>query len=304
VDGNSDVRNDQSDRFSHRTERLLQTLCRCLFLNITRVKGNFPMVTARRRKSIAATTESKRKRPESILVVDIGGTKLKILASGETKPRKMVSGKNLTPARMVEAVRELAKGWKYDAISIGYPGRVGSHGPSSDPGNLAAGWVGFDFAAAFDCPVRIINDAAMQALGSYEGGRMLFLGLGTGLGSALIGDYVIVPLELGELEVKKGSKLGDMLGHRGLKKLGKEAWRAAVNDATGYLISAFCVDYLVLGGGNAKSVRALPANVRRGNNLTAFRGGLRLWNLDDIPTLSSDGETPARPVSAGEWRVI
>jgi polyphosphate glucokinase len=242
--------------------------------------------------------------PKSILVIDIGGTKLKILASGQTEPRKMVSGKRLTPLRMVEAVRALAKGWAYDAVSIGFPGLVGNHGPRSEPGNLGAGWVGFDFASAFDLPVRIINDAAMQALGSYEGGRMLFLGLGTGLGSALIADFVVVPLELGQLDSKSGVKLGDVLGRRGVKRFGKVAWRAAVAEACITLSSAFCVDYLVLGGGNAKSVRELPVGVRRGNNLTAFRGGLRLWNLDDIPTLSTNGEMPDRPPNPPEWRVI
>jgi predicted NBD/HSP70 family sugar kinase len=197
----------------------------------------------------------------------------------------------------------LAKDWHYDAISIGYPGRVGSHGPRSDPGNLGAGWVGFDFAAAFDCPVRITNDAAMQALGSYEGGRMLFLGLGTGLGSAMIADSVIIPLELGELEYRNGTTFGELLGHRGLKKMGKDAWRVAVKDFTANLINAFCVDYVVLGGGNAKLIHDLPSTVRRGNNLTAFRGGLRLWNLDDVPTLSAN-ELPPQPKLPHKWRVI
>lgn len=243
-------------------------------------------------------------KPVRILVVDIGGTKLKILASSETDPRKMPSGKTLTPVKMVEAVRELAHGWKYDAVSIGFPGQVGHHGPRSEPGNLGPGWVGFDFAAAFSCPVRIINDAAMQALGSYEGGRMLFLGLGTGLGTAMIADNVIVPLELGNLIHRGKLTLGEVLGHRGLKKLGKDKWRAAVAETASDLIGAFCVDYLVLGGGNSKIVRKLPANVRRGNNLTAFRGGMRLWNMDDIPTLPDHGEMPAAPALPADWRVI
>jgi polyphosphate glucokinase len=146
--------------------------------------------------------------PASILSIDIGGSKVKILATGQTEPRKMRSGKGLTPIRMVEGVRELASDWDYDAVSIGYPGNVGENGPCSDPGNLGSGWVAFNFAAAFGLPVRIINDAAMQALGSYEGGRMLFLGLGTGLGSALIADHVIVPLELGRLLYKKRRDVG------------------------------------------------------------------------------------------------
>jgi predicted NBD/HSP70 family sugar kinase len=263
------------------------------------------MAPARRNPSrnSASRTHEAARIPKAILVIDIGGTKFKILASGHTHPRKMLSGKKLTPERMVESVRELAKGWKYDAISIGYPGQVGSHGPRSDPANLGAGWVGFDFAAAFDCPVRIINDAAMQALGSYEGGRMLFLGLGTGLGSAMIADSVIIPLELGQLEYQDGTKFGDLLGHRGLKEMGKDPWRETVKKLAETLINAFCVDYVVLGGGNAKLVRDLPSTVRRGNNLTAFRGGLRLWNLDDVPTLSTNHELPP-PKLPREWRVI
>jgi predicted NBD/HSP70 family sugar kinase len=242
--------------------------------------------------------------PSSILVIDIGGTKVKVLASGETEPRKMSSGKRLTPRRMVDGVRELSAGWKYEAVSIGFPGLVGNHGPQSEPGNLGTGWVGFDFAAAFEKPIRIMNDAAMQALGSYEGGRMLFLGLGTGVGSAVIADFVIVPLELGHLPFESSKRLNDVLGRKGLKRLGKIAWRKAVSEVTERLIAAFSADYVVIGGGNAKNVRDLPPGVRRGNNLTAFRGGLRLWNLDDIPTLLADGEQPAITSPRGEWRVI
>src|SRR3954463_9291987 len=163
--------------------------------------------------------------PSSILVIDIGGTKLKILASGQTEPRRNRSGLGLTPQRMVEIVRELAGDWQYDAVSIGYPGQVGDHGPRSEPGNLGPGWVGFNFSAAFERPVRIINDAAMQALGSYDGGRMLFLGLGTGVGSAMIAESVIIPLELGCQWYKDGQTLGELLGRKGMEKIGKEAWR-------------------------------------------------------------------------------
>ena len=166
--------------------------------------------------------------PASVLVVDIGGTNLKVLATGQTEPRKTPSGPALTPQMMVELVRDLAKDWTYDAVSIGYPGQVGDHGPRQEPGNLGAGWVGFNYAAAFERPVRIINDAAMQALGSYDGGRMLFLGFGTGLGSALIAENVIVPLELGNIPEPGGSNLGDILGRRGMKRLGKRRWRRAV----------------------------------------------------------------------------
>ena len=243
-------------------------------------------------------------RPTKILVVDIGGTKIKILATGETEPRKASSGKSLTPTRMAQKVKELADGWDYEGVSIGYPGLVGIHGPRSEPGNLGAGWVGFNFAAALDRPVRIINDAAMQALGSYEGGRMLFLGLGTGLGSALIAENAILPLELGQLPHKNGETLGDVLGRKGLDSLGKEAWCKAVQDALAYLTLAFSADYVVLGGGNAKKLKGLIPGIRLGHNLTAFRGGLRLWNIEDVHTLAADGEhsTPNRPVS--DWRMI
>ena len=241
--------------------------------------------------------------PTKILVVDIGGTKIKVLASGQTEPRKTGSGKSLTPAKMVEAVKELIKDWEFDAVSIGYPGMVGSHGPRSEPGNLGAGWVGFNFAAAFDRPVRVINDAAMQALGSYEGGRMLFLGLGTGLGSALIAENTIIPLELGQLQHKDG-RLGEVLGKKGLERLGKDEWSSAVKDAVSALTLAFVVDYVVLGGGNAKKMKGKLPGTRMGHNLTAFRGGLRLWNIEHVPTLSAEGDqsAPARPTS--DWRVI
>src|SRR5581483_6964178 len=156
--------------------------------------------------------------PATILSIDIGGTKVKFLATGQTEPRKAPSGKEFTPTKLVETVAEMAKDWEYEALTIGYPGLVGPHGPRSEPGNLGAGWVGFDFAAAFGKPVKMINDAAMQALGSYEGGRMLFLGFGTGLGSALIAENVIVPLELGQLPYRKGLCLGDLLGRRGLPR--------------------------------------------------------------------------------------
>jgi hypothetical protein len=226
--------------------------------------------------------------PASVLAIDIGGSKVKILVTGQTEPRKTRSGKGLTPAGMVEAVRELAEDWDYEAVSIGYPGMVGKHGPRSEPANLGPGWVGFDFAAAFGLPVRIINDAAMQALGSYEGGRMLFLGLGTGLGSTLIADHVIIPLELGQLVYKDGEKLGDLLGARGFKHLGQKAWARIVEDVVPMLMMALLADHVVLGGGYGKKLKELPAGVRLGNNLTAFRGGFRLWHLKDVPTLLID----------------
>src|SRR5262245_60545550 len=204
---------------------------------------------------------------------------------------------DFTPSRLVETVRELADGWDYEAISIGYPGQVGSHGPRSEPGNLGPGWVGFDFAAAFDKPVKMINDAAMQALGSYEGGRMLFLGLGTGLGSGLITGHVVIPMELGRLPYQDGQTLGDMLGRRGLDRLGKGAWRKVVNEAVAALMAAFVADYVVVGGGNAKHVKDLPPGTRLGHNLTAFRGGFRVWSVDDVWVLAASGGESPQPTA-------
>jgi len=207
---------------------------------------------------------------------------------------------------MVEVVREMASDWSYEVVSIGYPGQVGDDGPRAEPGNLGAGWVGFDFPAAFGKPVRIINDAAMQALGSYHGGRMLFLGLGTGLGSTLIAERVIVPLELGNLLFPETvSTLGEMLGRRGLKRLGKKKWRRAIERVVPALMAAMLADYVVLGGGNAKQIKRPPSGTRLSNNLSAFRGGFRLWHVDDIPTLSSPAHAHAITGSAdGEWRLI
>jgi hypothetical protein len=239
-----------------------------------------------------------------VLAVDIGGSKLKLLVSGETEARKVPSGPTMTPAMMVAAVNETAGDWQYDVISIGYPGLVGDHGPTSEPGNLAAGWVGFDYAAAFGKPVRILNDASMQALGSYDGGRMLFLGLGTGLGSTLIAENVIVPLELGQLPLLSGKTLGEELGRAGCRRLGKKAWRAAVCTVVDTCTKAFLVDYIVLGGGNAKLFKEPPAGARLGNNLTAFRGGFRLWHIEDIATQRADGKPPDPLPPPTQWRLI
>jgi len=241
--------------------------------------------------------------PARILVIDIGGTKMKILASGQTEPRKVASGRRLTPSRMVDLVKTLAEGWDFDAISLGFPGLVGDHGPRSEPGNLGSGWVGFDYAAAFGKPVRVSNDAAMQALGSYEGGRMLFLGLGTGLGSTLIIQNTIIPLELGRLLFNEGQELGELLGRRGLRTLGKKAWREVAGRLIPALMGAFSADYVVLGGGNSKEIKVLPPGTRLGHNLTAFRGGVRLWHLDDVPTLDV-GAVPTATWSLGSWRMF
>jgi len=214
--------------------------------------------------------------PRSILVIDVGGTHVKVLASGKQNRRKFPSGPGMTASRMVRRAKDLAKDWTYQAVSIGYPGPVVHGRPLREPYNLGGGWVGFNFLKAFARPVKLMNDAAMQALGSYAGGRMLFLGLGTGLGSAMIVDGIIEPMELAHLPYKKRT-YEDYLGKRGLKRLGKKKWMRYVAEVVGELREALQADYVVLGGGNAKRVKSLPPRTRRGDNRNAFRGGLRLW---------------------------
>lgn len=215
-----------------------------------------------------------------ILVIDIGGTHVKVLASGQKEPVKIASGPELTARRMVAGVRKAVSGWKYSAVSIGYPGPVLHNRPVAEPYNLGGGWVGFDFKKAFGCPVRVVNDATMQALGSYEGGRMLFLGLGTGLGSAMIVDGVLEPMELAHLPYNKGRTYEDYVGLRGLERSGKAKWRRHVSNVVEQLKKALEADYVVLGGGNAKLLKKLPPGARMGNNRNAFLGGFRLWNED------------------------
>jgi polyphosphate glucokinase len=212
----------------------------------------------------------------NVLVVDVGGTHVKILASGQQEHREFPSGPALTAEQMVRGVRELAGDWKYDAVSIGYPGPVLHGRPVAEPHNLASGWVGFDYGAAFGRPVKVINDAAMQALGSYKGGKMLFLGLGTGLGSAMIVDGIDEPMELGHLPYRKGI-YEDYVGIRGLDRLGKKKWRQCVADVVALLIAALEPDDVVLGGGNVKKLKDLPPGCRAGDNANAFLGGFRLW---------------------------
>jgi predicted NBD/HSP70 family sugar kinase len=212
-----------------------------------------------------------------VLTVDIGGTTVKILASGQHEPRKCPSGKTLTPERMVAGVKELAQDWKYDVVSIGYPGLVHDGRVASDPHNLAPGWIGFDFEAAFGCPVRILNDAAMQALGSYRGGQMLFVGLGTGMGSAIVAHGVVIPLEVGHLSYSEGT-YEDYVGSRGLERFGEERWRKHVEHGVARLVSALHPDDVVIGGGNVKRLKDLPRGCRRGDNAKAFLGGFRLWD--------------------------
>ena len=212
-----------------------------------------------------------------VLVIDVGGTNIKILATGKRTPRKVPSGPDMTARDMAEAVRKLAADWSYDVVALGYPGAVRGGRPAAEPKNLGNGWLGFNFEKAFDCPVKVINDAAMQALGSYDGGRMLFLGLGTGLGSALITDGVVVPMELAHLRYRKGRTYEDYVGLRGLKRFGKKKWRRYVMDIVTALKNALQADHVVLGGGNAKRLKRLPKDVRLGDNEHAFTGGFRLW---------------------------
>jgi polyphosphate glucokinase len=216
-----------------------------------------------------------------ILVVDVGGTHIKILATGQKTPRKLDSGPKMTARKMCAWIRGAARDWPHDVVSIGYPGPVVHGRPVREPYNLAKGWVGFDFKKALGCPVRIINDAAMQALGSYQGGRVLFLGLGTGLGSAMIVDGVVEPMELAHLPYKHGKTYEDYLGMRGLEHLGKKRWRRSVARVVAELRAAMNADYVVLGGGNAKKVKTLPAKTRMGKNTNAFLGGYRLWAEKD-----------------------
>jgi polyphosphate glucokinase len=223
----------------------------------------------------------RRFRVKSVLVIDVGGTSVKILATGQPESRSFRSGPKLTPRRMVSGVKKLAADWTYDAVSIGFPGPVLGGRPSAEPMNLGRGWIAFDFAQAFGRPVKVLNDAAIQALGSYQGGRMLFLGLGTGLGSALIANGVVKPMELGHLPYKKGT-YEDYVGRAGLERSGKKKWRRHVADVVERLTAALRPDDTVIGGGNVKKLNALPRRCRAGENANAFRGGFRLWAGTDV----------------------
>lgn len=213
-----------------------------------------------------------------ILAIDVGGQHVKVLATGQTEPRRMNSGPKLKPRQMVEGVKSMTADWDFDVISLGYPGQVVHNMPAHDPVNLGKGWVGFDYLGAFGKPTKIVNDAAMQALGSYEGGRMLFVGLGTGLGSAMIIDGLVEPMELGHLPYKKKMTYEDFVGQRGLKRLGMKKWRQEVAKILDMFRNALRPEYIVLGGGNAKLVKDLPPDVRLGDNANAFTGGFRLWD--------------------------
>ena len=212
----------------------------------------------------------------NVLAIDIGGTHVKILATGQKERRRFESGMEMTPAKMVVGVKQLTKDWKYDVVSIGYPGPVLHNRPVGEPHNLAKGWVGFDFERAFKCPVKMVNDAAMQALGSYKKGTMLFLGLGTGLGTTLIVNGLVAPMELAHLPYKKAT-YEDYVGLRGFKKYGRKKWRKHVADVVERLKAALAPTDVVLGGGNVKELKTLPKGCRIGDNANAFIGGFRLW---------------------------
>lgn len=213
----------------------------------------------------------------AILVVDVGGSHVKVLASGESQPRRAASGPSLTPSEMVAAALAAAHGWRFDVVSVGIPAPVHGGRVVAEPFNLGKGWVGFDFERAFGRPTKVVNDAAMQAIGSYEGGTMLFLGLGTGLGSALVVAGIVEPMEIGHLPFKKGT-FEDYLGERGRRRLGDKRWRKVVTQAVEELRDALEPDSIVLGGGNAARLEEPPANARLGANPNAFEGGFRLWD--------------------------
>lgn len=234
-------------------------------------------MATRKTAAKAATPRSAAKQKQNILVIDVGGTNLKLIDSNRPEPLKIPSGTAMTAKRMVEEVKNATQEWGYSCISIGYPGPVRHGKILAEPHNLGPGWISTDFEKEFGVPVKIVNDAAMQALGSYDGGRMLFLGLGTGLGSALIVDGVLEPMELAHLPYKKGKTYEDYVGIRGLKRLGKARWREHVNTVIEQLRHALEADYVVLGGGNSKQLKELPEGVKLGQNSNAFLGGFRLW---------------------------
>ncbi len=223
--------------------------------------------------------------PHKVLAIDVGGTHVKIMLSPKSGEREFKSGPKLTAKEMVSKVKALVKSWDYDAVSIGYPGPVVHGRPIAEPRNLGGGWVGFDFAKAFGCPVKVVNDAVMQALGSYSGGRMLFLGLGTGLGAAMIIDGVVEPMELAHLLYKKGKTFEYFLGAKGLRRAGKKKWRADVATVVKRLQAALLPDYVVLGGGNSRKMKKLPPRTQLGDNANAFRGAFELWDKRAIPVL-------------------
>ena len=222
-------------------------------------------------------TESSQKPPPNVLVIDVGGHNIKLLATGQTEPRKLGSGPKFTPGKMVSGVKELTQDWKYDVVTIGFPAPVRQDRPVEEPFNLGRGWVGFDYSEAFGRPVKMINDAAMQALGCYQGGKMLFLGLGTGLGSSMVVEGMVVPTELCRLPYKKAT-FEDYVGTRGLERFGKKKWRHCVEDVVNRLVAALQPEDVALGGGNVKYLKDVPPGCRIVDNNNAFIGGFRLWD--------------------------
>jgi len=228
-----------------------------------------------------------------VLVIDIGGTNVKVCTSGRTESLKIPSGPELTAARMAKAVKKATAGWTYDAVSIGFPGPVTNHRPASEPYNLGGGWVRFDYRKAFGKPVRVVNDAAMQALGSYQGGRMLFLGLGTGLGSAFVAHGQLEPLELAHLPYRHHRTYEDYAGLRGYKRLGRKKWSRHVLKIVELLKQGLQADYVMLGGGNSRKLKRLPPGARLGDNVNAITGGIRLWD---------DARKPRKPPASSARR--
>jgi len=239
-----------------------------------------------------------------ILVIDVGGTNIKVSMAGRRKPIKIPSGTTMTAARMAAEVRKVVADWGYEVVSIGYPGAVKHGKPAHEPRNLSGGWMRFNYGKAFGAPVKIVNDAAMQALGAYAGGRMLFLGLGTGLGSALVAEGVLMPLELAHLPYRGGRTYEDYVGKRGMDKLGRKEWTRHVHDVVALLKAGLQADYVVLGGGQTKKLKTLPRGVRTSDNQSAILGGLRLWDAPTqrqrrtLVTRPSEVATPARARSA------
>ena len=216
---------------------------------------------------------------KKVLVVDIGGTSVKLMIS-RTEKRKFSSGAKLSPKQLVGRIKDAAADWDYDAVSLGFPSTVDDGRITKEPKHLAPGWIDWDFKKSLGKPTRVINDAAMQALGSYHGGRMLFLGLGTGLGSTLIWDKNVLPLELGDLPYGDGATIEDHIGKRGLERFGRKVWMRSVTDAVLQLKKAFIAEYVVLGGGNSKQFKTYPEGVEPGHNRNAYLGGTRLWQID------------------------
>lgn len=233
-----------------------------------------------------------------VLVIDIGGTHVKVASTDNMVPVKIVSGPDFTAQEMVEQVLAATQEWTYDAVTVGYPGPVRHDRPAAEPHNLGSGWVSFSFATAFPKPVRFLNDAAMQALGGYKGGTMLFLGIGTGLGSALVVDHMVVPLELAHLPYRNGRTYEEYIGLAGLERRGKRRWRRSVADVIARLRAAFVVDYVVLGGGNAKLMKTLPEGVQMGANSNAIAGGIALWMGKDFAVVAGESQVTDTTVAA------